>query len=69
MAEEKTPKAERRVKFRCKNSIYIDGGTGRAVKVNKGMGVLLTDKEAKHFKANVTKDFEDDIKMFSRGDE
>lgn len=64
MAEEKR---ERKTMVYCKNNVYLEGVPGKSVKVKKGMRVLMSTSEIKHFGKAVTKDVPDEAIEFERG--
>tara|TARA_R110000822_G_scaffold259885_1_gene384931 strand:+ start:1105 stop:1302 length:198 start_codon:yes stop_codon:yes gene_type:complete len=60
----KDEKAERRVKVYLKNSVWMEGLGGKAVKINKGFVVLMSADEVKLFGKAVTKDIPDGAEEF-----
>lgn len=60
-------KKERRTKVLCKVNCYLASNTKKATKVPKGMAVLMSAEEIKHFGKAVTKDVPDDAETFERG--
>ena len=64
MSEEK--KAVRRDKVFCNNTVYVEGSNGKTLKIKKGLAVLMTKAEIKHFGKAVTKDVPDDVVLFER---
>ena len=64
MAEEKR---ERKAMVYCNTNVYVAGVAGKAVKIKKGLKVLMSTDEIKHFGKAVTKDVPDDITEFERG--
>lgn len=67
MADEKEDKRERKAMVYCKNNVYLEGVAGKAIRVKKGLKVLMSLKEIKHFGKAVTKDVPDEIIEFERG--
>lgn len=59
-------KQERRVKVYCNNSIWLENAQARAVKVPKGMAVMLSADEIKHLGKKVTKDLPDEVELYER---
>lgn len=64
MAEEKR---ERKVMVLCKNNVYLEGVAGKSIKVKKGLKVLMSTSEVKHFGKSVTKDVPEEANEFERG--
>lgn len=64
MAEEKR---ERRDMVLCRVNCYLESTGGKAVKVKKGLKVLMSKDEIKHFGKAVTKDVPDEAIEFERG--
>ena len=64
MSEEKR---ERKSMVYCNNNVYVAGVAGKVVKIKKGLKVLMSTGEIKHFGKAVTKDVPDDIIEFERG--
>lgn len=66
MAEEKEDKRERKAMVYCKNNVYLASPAGKAIRVKKGLKVLMSTAEIKHFGKAVTKDVPDDAVEFER---
>ena len=64
MTEEKR---ERKSMVYCNTNVYLAGEAGKVIRVKKGLKVLMSTKEVKHFGKAVTKDVPDDITEFERG--